>query len=50
MSSMARRMFSISFSKGNSGVWTPTTTRPWSLYFSDHARTYGIVRSQLMQV
>src|SRR5579859_8016140 len=38
------------FSKLNSGACTPMTTRPWSLYFSAHARTYGRVRRQLMHV
>src|SRR4051794_16187684 len=37
-------------SKENSGVCTPTTTRPLSLYLSAHARTYGSVRSQFTQV
>ena len=40
----------VSRSNGNSGVWTPTTTSPCSPYFSDHARTWLSVRSQLMQV
>ena len=50
MSWTACRTLSIFFSKSNSGVCTPITTRPWSLYFSAQARTYGSVRSQLMQV
>jgi hypothetical protein len=37
-------------SNENSGVCTPITTNPWSLYRAAHARTYGSVRSQLMQV
>src|SRR4051794_25339692 len=43
-------MLSRSCSYGNSGVCTPTTSRPSALYASDHARTYGSVRSQLMHV
>jgi hypothetical protein len=27
------------FSKENSGAWTPTTTKPRSLYFAAQART-----------
>src|SRR6266550_3681627 len=50
MSCAARWAFSMLCSNENSGVCTPITTRPWSLYFSSHARTYGSVRSQLMQV
>src|SRR6266851_8269009 len=50
MSLAARRTFSMSCSKGNSGVWTPITTSPSSRYFFAHARRYGRVRSQLMQV
>src|SRR3954447_1320156 len=46
----ASRTFSTSRSNGNSGVWTPMTTRPRSRYFSDHARTKASVRSQLMHV
>ena len=35
--------------RGNSGVCTPMTANPcW--YFCAHARTYGSVRNQLMQV
>src|SRR5882724_1374170 len=30
-----------SFSKPNSGEWTPTTTRPASLYFAAQAFMYG---------
>ena len=45
----ARRTFSKSYSKENSGVCTPIT-RSCFLYFSDQARTYGSVRSQLMHV
>src|SRR6185312_719077 len=37
----------MSFSNANSGACTPITTRPWSLYLSYHARTYGSVRRQL---
>jgi hypothetical protein len=33
----------------DSGVCTPMTTRPWSLCFSAHARTYGRVRRRLMR-
>src|SRR4051794_30705540 len=40
----------MSCSNENSGVWTPMTTRPSSRYACDQARTYGSVRSQLMQV
>src|SRR4029079_2062640 len=47
--SAAQRTLSTSRSNGNSGVWTPTTTSP-SAYFSDHARQYASVRSQLMHV
>src|SRR4029078_3187266 len=36
----------MSFSNANSGACTPITTRPWSLYLSYHARTYGSVRRQ----
>src|SRR3954451_7833997 len=43
-------MLSRFFSKENSGVCTPIVTRPASRYFSDHARTYGSVRNQLMHV
>src|SRR5712692_8489040 len=50
MSSAARRMLSSFFSNSNSGVWTPMTTKPTSLYFSAHPRTYGSVRNQLMHV
>jgi hypothetical protein len=35
----ASRTFSTSRSNGNSGVWTPTTTKPWSAYFPAQART-----------
>ena len=35
----ARRTLSRSCSKPNSGVCTPITTSPWSLYFSAQART-----------
>src|SRR5919107_1427518 len=38
---------SRSCSNPNSGACTPTTVSPRSAYFSDHARTYGSVRSQL---
>src|SRR5215467_11071515 len=50
MSFAARRTLARSFSTENSGVWTPMTTRPRSLYFAAHARTYGSVRSQLTHV
>src|SRR5216684_4606659 len=50
MSFAARRTLSSFFSNSNSGVWTPMTTKPTSLYFSAHPRTYGSVRNQLMQV
>src|SRR6476646_2940789 len=46
----AIRTLSTSSSKLNSGVCTPMTTNPWSLYRVAHAPTYGNVRSQLMQV
>src|SRR3954454_7175713 len=49
ISSTAARTLSTSRSNGNSGVWTPTTTRP-SAYASDQARTQARVRSQLMHV
>ena len=45
-----RRTLSTFASNENSGVCTPMTTSPCSLYRSAHARTYGTVRSQLMQV
>src|ERR671916_1998133 len=50
MSFTACSILAKSFSNSNSGEWTPITTSPWSLYFSDHARTWGSERSQLMQV
>src|SRR5215467_8539265 len=37
-----------SFSKPNSGAWTPTTTRPASLYFAAQAFMYGSSRKLLM--
>src|SRR6476661_6788696 len=37
-----------SFSKPNSGAWTPITTRPASLYFAAHAFMYGSSRRLLM--
>src|SRR5882724_13146656 len=37
-----------SFSKPNSGEWTPTTTRPASLYFAAQAFMYGSSRRLLM--
>src|SRR6185369_4441 len=42
--------FGRSFSNENSGVCTPITTSPASLYFSAHALMYGSGRSELMQV
>src|ERR1700678_3808509 len=36
------------FSKPNSGVWTPITTRPASLYFAAQASMYGSSRRLLM--
>src|ERR1700689_1530732 len=45
----AFRTLPRSFSKANSGVCTPMTTRPLSLYLSAHARIYGKVRRQLIQ-
>src|SRR4249920_1182389 len=50
LSCAAFRTLSTSSSNENSGVCTPTTTSPCSLYLAAHARTYGTVRSQLMQV
>src|SRR4029078_2814483 len=50
LSSAALRTLSTSPSNVNSGVWTPMTTSPCSLYLAAHARMYGAVRSQLMQV
>src|SRR5215213_1379962 len=47
---MECRIASTFFSKANSGVCTPITTRPCSLYLRAHARTYGTERSQLMHV
>ncbi len=40
--------FAMSFSNANSGVCTPSTANPRSRYFSNHARTYGTDRKQLM--
>src|SRR4029077_12780113 len=37
-----------SFSKPNSGAWTPITTRPASLYFAAQAFMYGSSRRLLM--
>src|SRR5215831_4282341 len=37
-----------SFSKPNSGAWTPITTRPAFLYFAAHAFMYGSSRRLLM--
>src|SRR6266404_1728617 len=39
----------VSCSLANSGVCTPTTTRPRCLYFSCHCTTCGSVWTQLMQ-
>src|SRR6478752_5917935 len=44
----AATTFLCTFSKSNSGVWTPTMTRPSARYRSNHERRYGIVRWQLM--
>src|SRR5579872_3488454 len=44
----ALRTLASLFSNANSGVWTPITTSPCVAYLSDHARTYGIARRQLM--
>src|SRR4051812_50206462 len=46
----ACRTWSTFSSNENSGVCTPMTTNPCSLYRAAHARTYGSVRSQLMHV
>src|SRR5437016_3543872 len=46
----AFRTLSMSSSNVNSGVCTPMKTNPCLLYRAAHARTYGSVRSQLMQV
>src|SRR5262249_55518264 len=40
--------FAGSFSKPNSGAWTPITTRPASLYFAAHAFIYGSSRRLLI--
>src|SRR6516162_9065279 len=37
-----------SFSKPNSGAWTPITTKPAFLYFAAHAFMYGSSRRLLM--
>src|SRR6267142_2950659 len=50
LSCAAFRTLSMSSSNENSGVCTPMTINPCSLYRAAHARTYGTVRSQLMQV
>src|SRR5215510_11011449 len=50
LSRAAFRTLSTFSSNVNSGVCTPMTTSPRSLYWAAHARTYGTVRSQLMQV
>ena len=47
---MARATFAGFFSNSNSGVCTPTITRPSSRYASNHARRYGSVRTQLTQL
>src|ERR1700735_782469 len=41
--------FDRSFSNANSGVCTPITTSPASLYFAAQPSTYGKARRQLMQ-
>src|ERR1700730_15353825 len=41
--------FAGSFSKPNSGEWTPMTTRPASSYFAAHALMYGSSRRLLTQ-
>ena len=41
---------SVSRSNGYSGVCTPMTARPWSLYFWFQVFTYGSVLMQLMHV
>src|SRR4051794_22167 len=46
----ACRTLSTFSSNENSGVCTPMTTSLCSLYPAAHARMYGTVRSQLMQV
>src|SRR5437016_7998080 len=50
LSFAAFRTLSTCSSNENSGVCTPMTTSPCSLYRAAHARTYGTVRSQLMHV
>src|SRR3954468_11913953 len=50
LSCTAFRTLSMSSSNENSGVCTPMTTNPCSLYRVAQARTYGTVRSQLMHV
>src|SRR5580765_3606358 len=50
LSFAAFRTLSTFSSNENSGVCTPMTISPASLYRAAHARTYGTVRSQLMQV
>src|SRR6185369_17360293 len=46
---MARFTFSVGLSNAYSGVYTPTTTRPLSLYFSCQLSTWGSVLRQLTQ-
>ena len=46
LSFAALRMLSTFSSNENSGVCTPMTTSPCSLYRAAQARTYGSVRSQ----
>src|SRR5437899_12535300 len=41
-------MLAGSFSKPNSGAWTPMTTKPASLYFAAQAFMYGSSRRLLM--
>src|SRR3954451_20540101 len=50
LSCTAFRTLSMSSSNENSGVCTPMTTNTCSLYRAAQARTYGTVRSQLINV
>src|ERR1700722_2583651 len=45
---MAFFTFAASFSKPNSGAWTPITIKPASLYFAAQACMYGSSRRLLM--
>src|SRR5271157_2896624 len=47
---MARATFAVLFSNSNSGVCTPTITRPLSRYASYQALRYGRVRTQFTQL